>query len=182
MRGEVRVATMADLPAITAIYGYHVEHGLASFEETVPDLEEMTRRFKSVRAAGYPWLVAVSGTDDVVGYSYAASYRSRPAYRFSVENTVYVSPDALGGGLGRLLLGTLIEECEVRGYRQMIAVIGDRENHASIGLHKAMGFEHAGTLSSVGFKHGRWVDSVLMQRALGPGDSADPEPPNQRDA
>lgn len=174
MQHHLRDAGRDDLAAIVEIYAHHVLHGLASFEEQAPDLAEMTRRFETLSEAGYPWLVAITESGEIGGYSYAANYRGRPAYRFSVENSVYVSQDAIGQGLGRSLLRELIEQCEQRGYRQMIAVIGDSENHSSIGLHEALGFAHAGKLASVGFKHGRWVDSVLMQRALGHGDKTLP--------
>lgn len=174
MQHQLRDARSADLTTIHRIYAHHVLHGLASFEEQAPDLTEMTRRFAAVSDAGYPWLVATAENGEVVGYAYASNYRGRPAYRFSVENTVYVSPDAIGQGLGKSLLRKLIEECEARGHRQMIAVIGDSENLSSIGLHVALGFTHAGKLDSVGFKHGRWVDSVLMQRPLALGDTTLP--------
>jgi len=160
---------------MTRIYGTHVLHGLASFEEEAPDVAEMTRRFDAVQAAGYPWLVAELESGEVGGYAYASGYRARPAYRFSVENSVYVAPDAIGHGLGRVLLRRLIDECVLRGYRQMIAIIGDSQNHASIGLHRALGFDQTGILRAVGFKHDRWVDSVIMQLSLGDGDATTPQ-------
>jgi phosphinothricin acetyltransferase len=172
----VRPSTADDLPAIAAIYGHHVRHGLASFEEVPPDQAELGRRRDDVLARGLPHLVATDGAG-VLGYAYAAPYRARIAYRFTVEDSVYIAPDAIRRGVGRRLLGGVIAACEVAGYRQMIAVIGDSANHASIGLHAALGFEQAGLLRAVGFKFGRWVDSVLMQRALGPGAADLPREP-----
>ncbi len=169
----VRPSAAGDLPAITGIYAHHVRHGLASFEETPPDVAEMTRRRAAVLAAGYPYLVAeLDGR--VAGYAHAAPYRARPAYRHSVENTVYVAPDGIGRGVGRALLAALIEACSAQGYCQMVAVVGDTGNDASIGLHEALGFERVGRLRSIGFKFGRWVDSVILQRALGDGDETPP--------
>ena len=169
----LRAAQLSDLPQIQQIYAHHVATGLASFEETPPDLAEMTRRYETLMAAGYPYLVAlVDG--QVEGYAYAGAYRARPAYRFSVENSIYVRADGRRRGIGKLLLEALIEESTRRGYRQMVAVIGDSANAASIGVHAACGFAMIGTLPSIGFKFGRWVDSVLMQRPLGPGDSTSP--------
>jgi phosphinothricin acetyltransferase len=173
MTTMLRPATEADLPAITAIYAHHVLHGLASFELDPPALDEMTRRFVSIRAGGFPYLVAVEG-GALRGYAYASHYRTRPAYRFTVEDSIYVAPDVAGRGIGRALLARLIADCERRGFRQLLAVIGDSANAASIGLHRACGFSHCGTLQSVGFKFGRWVDSVIMQRALGAGDGSLP--------
>ena len=169
----IRAAVPADIPAITRIYAHAVRFGTASFELEPPDAAEMMRRQRALLDNGYPYLVAESdGT--VLGYAYAGPYRTRPAYRFSVENSVYVAPEAHRRGVGRLLLDRLIVEAEKRGYRQMIAVIGDSAQAASIGLHRAAGFRLIGNIESVGFKHGRWLDSVLMQRALGPGDSTMP--------
>lgn len=168
----LRPATHADLSAIRAIYAHAVTHGTASFELTPPDEAEMTRRFLALMDGGYPYLVAEDGR--LLGYAYAGPYRPRPAYRWTVENSVYVSPEAKGSGVGRALLAALIEAAEAKGYRQMIAVIGDSDNAPSIGLHRALGFEHVGTFRSVGFKHGRWLDSVLMQRSLGLGDATTP--------
>ncbi|MCW5730072.1 MAG: N-acetyltransferase [Alphaproteobacteria bacterium] len=165
----LRAALPADLPVVTEIYAHHVLTGLASFEETPPDIAEMTARFAAVRQAGLPWLVAEAG-EKILGYAYASPYRSRPAYRFTVEDSIYVADGVRRRGVGRLLLARLIEECEAAGRRQMIAIIGDSANTASIGLHAAFGFRHAANLRSVGFKFGRWVDSVIMQRPLGPGD------------
>lgn len=169
----LRPASPADLPQIQEIYAHHVLTGLASFEETAPDLDEMTKRFQALRAAGYPYLVA-EDEGRILGYAYAGAYRARPAYRFSVENSIYVRHDLRRGGIGRLLLPALIDAAAARGYRQMIAVIGDSANAGSIGLHAAFGFSMIGTLPSIGFKFGRWVDSVLMQRSLGEGDTTPP--------
>lgn len=165
----LRPATSSDIAAIAAIYGPNVREGVASFEYEAPDEAEMARRHTAIVAGGYPYLVAEIG-GLVVGYAYASAYRSRPGYRFSVENSVYVAPDAHGQGIGRALLTLLVAECAERGYRQMIAVIGNLHNHGSIALHRACGFTVVGVLPSIGWKHGRWVDSVLMQRALGEGD------------
>ena len=169
----IRPAVTADIPAIRAIYADAVLNGCASFELDPPDETEMTARMAKIRDAGLPWFVAeVDGR--VLGYAYAGAYRPRPAYRFTVENSVYVDPAAKGRGLGRALLAALIETTTAMGYRQMLAVIGDSGNAASIGLHAALGFTHAGLLRSVGWKHGRWLDSVLMQRPLGDGDATPP--------
>jgi L-amino acid N-acyltransferase YncA len=157
------------MAAITAIYAHHVRHGLASFEEVPPDVEEMTRRFDDVRARRMPYFVAVED-EALLGYAYASPYRLRSAYRYTVEDSVYLAPDAFRKGIGRRLLTGLIETCAAAGMRQMIAVIGDSGNDASVGLHSACGFRMTGTLQSVGFKFGRWVDGVIMQRTLGEGD------------
>ena len=170
---ELRAATLADMAAIQAIYAHHVRHGPASFEIEPPTVSEMGRRFESVTGGDYPYLVAVEG-DGVLGYAYASAYRTRPGYRYTVEDSVYVAPAHLGRGIGKRLLGLLIAECERRGYRQMRAVIGDSANAASIDLHRALGFTHRGTLCSVGLKFGRWIDSVLMQRELGDADRTVP--------
>ncbi len=169
----IRPATPADLPAIQKIYAHHVETGLASFEEVPPDVDEMRRRFATLTEAGYPYLVA-EADGRVLGYSYCGPYRPRPAYRYSVENSVYLAPEAARRGIGRQLLAALIERATALGKRQMVAVIGDSANHASIGLHTALGFRMVGKIEGAGFKHGRWVDSVLMQRPLGPGLSSPP--------
>lgn len=158
-----------DMAAITAIYGDAVRHGCASFELDPPDEREMAARFGALVGSGFPYLVAeIAG--QVAGYAYAGSYRSRPAYGATVENSVYVDPLRQGRGVGRALLAGLIAEAEARGFRQMVAVIGDSANLPSIRLHESQGFAHVGTLRSVGWKHGRWLDTVLMQRVLGPGD------------
>ncbi len=168
-RPRLREATDADIAAITAIYAHHVTYGLASFEEVSPSAEEMARRRAEVVTRGLPYLVATDESGAVRGYAYAAPFRLRSAYRFTLEDSIYIAPDALRRGFGRLLLGALIERCAATGHRQMVAVIGDSGNAASIGLHEHLGFQPAGMLPATGFKHGRWVDTVLMQRALGRG-------------
>ncbi len=169
----IRDATDADMPAIQAIYAEHVLHGLASFEEAPPDVGEMRSRRSTVLAMGLPYLAAeLDGR--VVGYSYASSYRPRIAYRYTLEDSVYVASGLGGRGVGSALLQTLITRCEAGPWRQMLAVIGDSGNAGSIALHRRCGFRTIGTLPSVGFKLGRWVDSVIMQRALSSGDSSPP--------
>jgi L-amino acid N-acyltransferase YncA len=170
---SIRAADAADIPAITRIYAHAVRHGTASFELEPPDEAEMARRQRVLFEGGFPYLVAeLDGA--VAGYAYAGPYRARPAYRFSVEDSVYVAAEAHRRGVGRALLATLIVEAEARGFRQMIAVIGDSAQVSSIELHRAAGFRLIGAIESVGFKFGRWLDSVLMQRALGPGASTAP--------
>ena len=167
---HVRDAHAEDLHAVAAIYGHHVRHGLASFEEVPPGVAEIERRWKTAAETGLPYLVAeFDGT--VIGFAYCSNYRPRPAYRHTVEDSVYVAPEMAGRGAGRSLLAALIERCTQAGFKQMVAVIGDSENDASIKLHERLGFRRVGVLQDVGFKHNRWVDTVLMQRALGP-DSA----------
>jgi len=162
---EVRPATDADMAAVAAIYAGHVLHGSASFEIEPPDVVEIARRRTAVLAAGLPYLVAQA--DGVVaGYAYAVPYRPRPAYRFTVEDSVYLAEGFAGRGIGRALLGELVVRCRAAGRREMVAIIGDSANAASIGLHRALGFRHVGTLTDVGFKHGRWLDSVIMQLSL----------------
>jgi L-amino acid N-acyltransferase YncA len=170
---DLRFATEADLPFITAIYDEAVRHGTATFELDPPDLAEMTRRFRTLIDGGFPYLVAVLD-GRVVGYAYAGAYRPRPAYRFTVENSVYLEPAIHRRGIGMQLLRRLIDECEARGFRQMIAVIGDSANAGSIGVHTRAGFSMIGTHPSVGFKFGRWLDTVMMQRALGEGAVTEP--------
>lgn len=166
----LRSALDADLPAIQAIYGHWVSTGTGSFELQPPTLEAMNRRRADVVARGLPYLVAdVDGM--VMGYAYGNWFRPRPAYRFSVENSVYVHPEQRRGGIARLLMVELMARCEMAGARQMIAVIGDSANVGSIGLHAALGFRHIGTLQSTGWKFDRWLDTLLMQRSLGPGDA-----------
>ncbi len=163
-----------DMAAIQDIYAHHVLEGLASFEETPPDVAEMTRRRDAILEQGYPYRVCeVDGV--VKGHSYSSSYRPRPAYRHTVENSVYVDVNAYRLGIGRRLLEDLIERCTEMGFRQMVAVIGDSANDSSIELHMALGFKKVGVMASVGFKFGRWVDSVTMQRPLGDGDGTLPE-------
>ncbi len=170
---SIRPATPADIPAITRIYAHAVRHGTASFELEPPDEAEMTRRQRALFDGGYPYLVAESdGT--VLGYAYAGPYRARPAYRFSVENSIYVAPEAHRRGIGRVLLDALIAECEARNYRLMIAVIGDSAQKPSIELHRAAGFTMVGALEGVGYKFERWLDTVLMQRPLGKGRATPP--------
>ncbi len=169
----VRNATEADLTAIREIYAHHVLHGVASFEEQPPAVDEMRRRFRAIQERGLPYFVAeFEGV--VRGYAYAAPYHQRPAYRHSVENSVYVERGFLRRGLGAALLERLIESCARLGLRQMVAVIGDSANAASIGLHERAGFRLVGSLQSVGFKHGRWLDCVIMQRPLGECDETLP--------
>lgn len=170
----IRDSRAEDIPAITAIYGHAVHHGNASFELEPPDPKETARRRAAIVAAGYPCIVAeVAGR--VRGYSHASAYRTRPAYRFAVENSVDVAPDTQGQGIGRILLPALIERCTESGFRLMVAVIGDSANHASIRLQEACGFTHAGMLPNIGWEHRRWLDSVLMTRALGQGGTTPPE-------
>ena len=173
---EIRPATAADLPAITEIYDHAVRYGTATFELTPPDLAEMARRFAVLRDGGYPYLAAASD-GRVIGYAYAGAYRPRPAYRFTVENSIYLQPAIHRRGIGLQLLQQLIAASEARGYRQMIAVIGDSANAGSIGVHARCGFQMIGTHQSVGFKFGRWLDTVMMQRALGDGATTLPANP-----
>lgn len=169
----IRDATGADMGRVAEIYAHHVLTGVASFEETAPSTAEMEARRRSVLKLGAPYLVAeVEGR--IAGYAYANTYRARPAYRFTVEDSVYVAPDMLGRGIGGALLAELIARCEAGPFRQMIAVIGDSGNAGSIALHAKAGFVTTGTFRAVGFKFGRWVDSVLMQRPLGSGDDTLP--------
>jgi L-amino acid N-acyltransferase YncA len=170
---HVRPATPADIPAVTRIYSHAVRHGTASFEIEPPDEAEMARRQRALFDGGYPYLVAESD-GAVMGYAYAGPYRTRPAYRFTVENSIYIAPQAHRRGIGRVLLDALIAECEARGYRLMIAVIGDSAQAPSIELHRAAGFKMVGAFEAVGYKFDRWLDSVLMQRPLGKGSSAPP--------
>lgn len=173
---QVRDAADADMPAIQAIYAHHVLHGLASFEEVPPGVDELRTRLATVRAAGLPYLVAeVDGA--VAGYAYATLYRPRSAYRHTVEDSVYVAQGMAGRGIGAALLSALITRCEAGPWRQMMATIGQGDgNRGSIALHTRMGFTRIGALRSVGFKHGQWLDTVLMQRPLGVGDGALPAP------
>ena len=170
----VRDCTAADIPAITRIYGHWVRHSFASMEEEPPDAAEMARRHAALLEAEYPFIVAVDLAGTVVGYAYAGPYRSRLGYRFAAEDSIYVAPSAAGRGIGRTLLEALLLRTEVRGIRQMIAVIGSSTNAASVALHLACGFRHAGLLPGAGWKHGCWVDSVLMTRAIGLGTAAPP--------
>jgi L-amino acid N-acyltransferase YncA len=171
---EVRSAAQGDLAAIQSIYAHHVLHGLATFEEVPPDVEEMRRRWQDLAGRGLPYLVAMERSE-ILGYGYCAPYRARSAYRYALEDSVYIKDGHLGKGIGSRILGELLSACEGLDYRQVIAVIGDSANSASIGLHARHGFLRVGTLRSSGYKVGRWVDTVLMQRPLGPGDG---EPPS----
>ncbi|HTC33192.1 MAG TPA: GNAT family N-acetyltransferase [Bryobacteraceae bacterium] len=162
----VRVATEDDVAQIAAIYAHHVLHGTATFEIDPPDIEEIARRRSEIEQAGLPFLVAASG-DRVLGYAYAGPYRPRPAYRYTVEDSIYIDPAEIGRGLGKLLMPALIAACEKAGSHQLIAVIGDSDNLASIRLHERFGFRHSGVFRAVGFKFDRWLDTVLMQRKLG---------------
>src|SRR6266851_5460989 len=164
----IRPAAAADVPAITAIYTHAVRHGTASFEVDPPDEAEMTHRFRALAEAGFPYLVAECD-GEVRSYAYAGLYRARVAYRYTLEDSIYIAPECQGRGIGRALIDRLLSEAAMRGYRQMIAVIGDSEQVASIALHRAAGFRMVGTFEAVGFKFGRWLDTVLMQRPLGPG-------------
>jgi L-amino acid N-acyltransferase YncA len=170
---DIRNCLEADMPAVTAIYGHHVRHGTASFETIPPALDEMCRRRYDILAKGLPYLVAVSD-GRVLGYAYAGPYRPRAAYRDTVENSIYIHPEFTGRGIGTRLLPALVAECESRDLRQMIAVVGDSSNLPSIQLHERCGFQTIGVLRSVGYKHGRWLNSVLLQRFLGQGDSVPP--------
>ena len=170
---EVRSAAQGDLAAIQAIYAHHVLRGLGTFEEVPPGVEEMRRRHQDVTGRGLPYLVALE-RGEILGYGYCAPYRARSAYRYALEDSIYVKEAHLGKGIGTLLLGELLRICEGLGYRQVIAVIGDSANAGSISLHARLGFLRVGTLRASGYKFGRWVDTVLMQRPLGPGDGAPP--------
>lgn len=169
----VRAATASDADALAAIYGHHVLHGFGTFEEEPPLPAEMARRLTAVTAAGLPYLVA-EDEGRVLGFAYAGPFRPRAAYRYTVEDSVYIAPDAVGKGVGRAVLSAVIDACEMLGMRQVVAVIGDSGNAASIGLHTALGFSHQGVGRGFGFKHGRWVDIVWMQKALNGGDKGPP--------
>jgi L-amino acid N-acyltransferase YncA len=171
----IRPSEDRDVPAIAAIYAHHVRFGTASFETDPPSVEEMARRRAEIIGKGQPYLVA-EADGVLLGYAYAGTYRPRPGYRDTVENSIYLRPDLTGRGIGKHLLPALIEACEARDYRQIVAVVGDSENLASIRLHRRCGFRLVGTLEAVGYKHGRWLDSVLLQRTLGPGNTAPPVP------
>jgi len=170
----IRPSTPADLPAITAIYGWNVMNGTGTFELDAPDEADMSRRRDDVLAKGLPWLV-VERAGTVRGYAYANHFRPRRAYRFCVEDSLYLAADAQGQGLGRLLLVELMARCEAAGARQMLAVIGDAANLGSVGVHRTLGFEHIGVMKAAGRKFDRWLDVVVMQKALGPGATTDPQ-------
>ena len=167
---QVRTATESDLPEIQSIYAHHVLHGTGTFEEVPPPVEEIAQRFLKVIGHGWSWLVATDATG-VLGYAYYTQFRDRSAYRFCVEDSVYVREDVRGQGVGKALVAQLIQDATVAGMRQMVAVIGDSENVGSIGVHASLGFVMAGTMRAVGVKFGRWLDVVSMQRALGRGDA-----------
>jgi len=173
---KIRAAAAGDAATLAAIYGHHVAHGFGTFETDPPSAEDMAARVAAVRALGLPYLVAeIDG--DVAGFAYGAPFRPRASYRYTVEDSVYIGPDRLGQGIGRALLGGVIEACEALGLRQMVAMIGDSGNDRSIGLHRSMGFEPVGVFRAIGFKHGRWVDVAMMQRALNVGADSPPEGP-----
>lgn len=177
----IRPSLDADLPSITDIYAHHVMHGTGSFELDAPDLAEMTRRRSDVLSKGLPFWVASRGAE-VLGFAYAGNFRPRPAFRFMVEDSVYIHAEHVGQGLGRALLSELMRHCEAMGIRQMLAVIGDSANAGSIGLHRSLGFTHTGILKASGWKHGLWLDTVFMQKTLGAGDSSPASeltPPNR---
>lgn len=175
MSVSLRNASTDDLSHITTIYRDSVLNGTASYEITPPTEEEMAARFRAIREKGYPYIVAEDEAGAFLGYAYASSFRTRPAYRWMVEDSIYLAPQARGRGVGRLLLGTLVESCQTLGFRQMIAVIGGA-HPASVAVHRAAGFTEVGLLKGTGYKHGRWLDTMLMQKALGDGDDSDPDP------
>ncbi|MGN0859612.1 MAG: GNAT family N-acetyltransferase [Stenotrophomonas sp.] len=174
MPASIRPVSAADMAAITAIYAVEVTDLVNTYEYEVPDHAEMTRRMRDITGRGFPYLVA-EADGRVAGFAYANTYRSRIAYQWTVENSVYVDAQSQGRGIGRALLGALIDACTARGYRQMVAVIGEPSNTASIALHERFGFTHVGTFQGLGRKHGRWLDTVQMQRALGDGASSAPD-------
>ncbi|NLR99190.1 N-acetyltransferase [Rhizobium sp. P38BS-XIX] len=174
MSVSLRSAISDDLPYITAIYRDSVLNGTASYEITPPSMEEMTGRFLAIRDKGYPYLAAEDESGVFLGYAYASAFRPRPAYRWMVEDSIYLAPEARGRGVGRLLLDALVESCQTLGFRQMIAVIGGA-HPASVAVHRAAGFTETGLLKGTGYKHGRWLDTMLMQKALGEGNSTDPD-------
>jgi L-amino acid N-acyltransferase YncA len=169
----VRPAASQDLPAIQSIYAHHVLNGLASFEEEAPPLEEMRRRYEEITGRGLPYLVAEE-KGEILGYGYCSLYRTRSAYRYTLEDSIYVKHGRQGKGIGKAVLAELIARCAALNYRQIVAVIGDSANAASIAVHASLGFVRAGNLRSTGYKFGRWVDSVLMQLPLGDGDGSKP--------
>ena len=176
----IRGAEEGDAAALAAIYGHHVLHGFGTFEEVPPSADWMDARRRDVQGRGLPWVVAEADAGlggRVLGYAYASPFRPRPGYRFTAEDSVYVAPDAVGRGVGRAVLAPVVAACEAAGVRQLVAVIGDSQNHASINLHRSLGFEHSGLGRSFGFKHGRWVDIVWMQKALNGGDTRAPDGP-----
>jgi phosphinothricin acetyltransferase len=174
---SIRPAMATDLGRITAIYADAVVNGTASYELEPPTLAVMTERFEGLRLNGYPYIVAEGGDGTVLGYAYASAFRPRPAYRFIVEDSIYVAPEAKGRGVGRILLEALIEAVQALGFRQMVAVIGDgRADSASVRLHEKLGFRHSGRLEGSGYKHERWLDTVFMQLAMNGGAETPPDP------
>jgi phosphinothricin acetyltransferase len=171
----LRDAARGDAAAIQAIYAHHVTHGLGTFEEIPPDLDEMRGRLAAIVDKGLPWLVAETA-GEILGYAYAGPYRARSAYRFALEDSIYVAPAAAGKGVGKALLAEILRRSEAWGARQMVAVIGDSGNAGSIGLHRALGFAAVGTIAGAGYKHARWVDTVIMQKSLGDGMDTPPPP------
>lgn len=172
---RIRPATESDAAAVAAIYGHHALHGFGTFEEEPPTVEDMAGRIRAVLARGLPYLVAEDDAGPVIGFAYAGPFRPRAAYRYTVEDSVYIAPEAIGKGVGKALVAEVIRLCEAMGLRQMVAVIGDSGNAGSIGLHRSLGFKDAGVGRSLGYKHGRWVDIVWMQRDLNTGDGAPPD-------
>ncbi len=171
---DIRAADPADIPEVQSIYAHHVLNGAGTFEESPPSVEEMADRLKKIMASGGSFIVATDATG-VVGYAYYNQIRDRSAYRFTAEDSIYVREDVRGQGVGKALVATLLEDAERAGFRQMVAVIGDSENIGSIGVHASLGFQRAGCLRASGFKFGRWIDTVYMQRALGAGDASAPD-------
>ena len=172
---HIRSSQPHDIAAITAIYAHHVLHGTGTFETEPPTAEDMATRRADVLAKGLPYLVVVEEAGSVAGFAYANWFKPRPAYRFSAEDSIYLAPGMAGRGLGRLLLAALLAECEAVGVRKVLAIVGDSANGASIGLHRALGFSHAGTIEACGWKFGAWRDIVILQKTLGLGANAPPE-------
>jgi L-amino acid N-acyltransferase YncA len=171
---HIRDATPADLPTITDIYAESVANGVATYELSAPSLAEITARFEGITGNRYPYILA-EADGAILGYAYAGAFRTRPAYNWICEDSIYLSPDARGRGVGSALLGELLTRCEALGFRQMIAVIGGA-HPASVAVHAKAGFEHQGTLKATGYKHGRWLDTVFMEKSLGEGAATDPDP------
>lgn len=172
----IRPSRDEDLDAITRVYAHHVLHGTGTFETTPPTRDDMAGRRADVLGKGLPWLV-IEADGQVMGYAYGNWFKPRPAYRYSVEDSIYMAPESAGKGLGKLLLTELLAQCERAGVRKVMAVIGDSANAGSIGVHKALGFEQVGVVQSCGWKFGRWLDIVLMQKSIGQGDSTPPQEP-----
>jgi L-amino acid N-acyltransferase YncA len=172
----LRTARPEDIGVITAIYAHHVLHGFGTFEKVPPSPDQMAERMAAILKYGLPYTVALRD-DQILAYAYASPFRLRAAYRYTVEDSIYVDPEAVGTGIGKALLGSVLDDCTALGLRQVIGVIGDSENAGSIGLHKALGFEMMTTLTGVGYKHGRWVNSVWMQKPLNGGTDTAPDAP-----